>query len=87
MVSLLVANNRDSRDILDRQLRKSSLRPSHKIRPVFFNNLQDRVISLSRLDAQRFNSASQLTTTVIGGAFGSLALMAARKRWPFDAVT
>jgi hypothetical protein len=37
-----------------------------------------------RLDAQRFKSASQLTTIVIGGAFGSLALIAARKRWPFD---
>jgi hypothetical protein len=40
-----------------------------------------------RLDVQRFNRASQLTTTVIGGAFGSLALIAAKKRWPFDAAT
>lgn len=41
---------------------------------------------ISRI-AQRLKSATQLTTIVIGGACGSLALIAARKRWPFDVAT
>ena len=55
----------------------NSLTDEYRLTP---GTVSETALAGPGLGAQRFKSANQLTTTVIGGAFGSLALIAARKR-------